>query len=132
LTWASFDSSTIWPQSARLPGAYDPARVMELGKDPGLGIRSLHARGITGRGIGIAIIDQPLLIDHQEYASQLRLYEEVGLSIVTRGLSTHTVANLHGCATASVAVGRSCGVAPEADLYYIATTAASHMSANLR
>lgn len=30
----------------------------------------------TGRGVGIAIIDLTLLVDHQEYSGQLRLYEE--------------------------------------------------------
>ena len=46
---------------------------IEIGKNPGLGIRSLHALGITGRGVGIAIIDQTLLVEHQEYAEQLQL-----------------------------------------------------------
>ena len=52
---------------------------MELGKDPGLGVRQLQAQGITGSGVGIAIIDQPMLVDHQEYASRLKLYEEINI-----------------------------------------------------
>jgi len=90
---------------------------MDLGKDPGLGIRSLHAQGITGRGVGIAIIDQTLLVDHQEYADQLRLYEEI---------NAYSDAELHGAAIASIAVGKKVGVAPEADLYYIATSFGSN------
>jgi hypothetical protein len=39
----------------------------------------MHAQGITGQGVGIAIIDNPLLVDHEEYAGRLRLYEENGL-----------------------------------------------------
>ncbi len=35
----------------------------------GLSSRAVHARGVTGRGVGIGIIDMPLLPDHQEYAS---------------------------------------------------------------
>jgi subtilisin family serine protease len=89
---------------------------MDLGKYPGLGIRSLHAQGITGRGVGIAIIDQTLLVDHQEYAGQLRLYEETDDVV-----GEWSASQLHGAAVASIAVGKTVGVAPEADLYYIAT-----------
>ena len=39
-------------------------------KDPGLGIKNLHSQGITGKGITIAIIDQPLG-EHREYSSNL-------------------------------------------------------------
>jgi hypothetical protein len=88
-------------------------RILELGKNPGLGVRSLHARGITGRGVGIAMIDQSLLVDHQEYADRLRLYEEIGIPKFER------TASMHGAAVASLAVGKTVGVAPEADLYYI-------------
>ncbi len=89
---------------------------MELGKDPGLGIRNLHAQGITGRGVGIAIVDQTLLVDHQEYAGRLRLYEET--DDITGGWAG---AQMHGAAVASIVAGKTVGVAPEADLYYIAT-----------
>ena len=100
-----------------MPQDFDWERIMELGKNPGLGIRSLHARGITGRNIGIAIIDQTLLVDHQEYANQLRLYEEMD-DIVGGWKETQ----MHGPAVASIAVGKTVGVAPEADLYYLATS----------
>jgi hypothetical protein len=112
LRHADFDSKTRWP--AKLPKGFDPARLMELGKDPGLQVRELHARGVTGRGVSIAIIDQNLLVDHVEYRDRLRLYEEI-----------HTwngAAEMHGSAVASVAVGKTIGVAPESDLYYLAAT----------
>ena len=76
LLHATFDDGTVWPPEDRMPQGFDRQRIMELGKDPGLGVRDLHARGITGKNVGIAIIDQTLLVDHQEYADQLRLYEE--------------------------------------------------------
>jgi hypothetical protein len=89
---------------------------MEMGKDPGLGIQYLHEKGITGRGVGIAIIDMTLLVDHQEYVNQIRVYEEA--EDVTGGwLQT----SMHGPAVASISVGKTVGVAPEADLYFIAT-----------
>jgi hypothetical protein len=90
---------------------------MELGKNPGLGMRQLHQAGITGRGVGIAIIDQLLLVDHQEYSDQLRLYEEAD-DITGAWLLQ---ASMHAPAVASIAVGKTVGVAPEADLYFIAT-----------
>jgi hypothetical protein len=76
LLHASFDTQTQWPQADKMPSDFDWQHIMDLGKNPGLGIRQLHARGVTGRGVGIAIIDQTLLVDHQEYKDQLRLYEE--------------------------------------------------------
>ena len=121
LMFASFDSRTTWPPSSRMPGDYDWRRIMELGKDPGLGVRRLHSQGITGKGVGIAIIDQPLLVHHVEYSRQLRLYEEIN---VAQG----TESPMHGPAVASIAVGRSTGVAPEADLYYIGTWASDRGS----
>ncbi|GFO81824.1 MAG: hypothetical protein A49_14510 [Methyloceanibacter sp.] len=116
LLFADFDSRTVWPAADRMPGGFDPEYIAELGKSPGLGVRSLHDRGVTGRGVGIAIIDQTLLVDHEEYTNRLRLYEEA--DDIVGGWKT---AQMHGPAVASIAVGRTVGVAPEADLYYIAT-----------
>ena len=109
LLQASFDSHTQWPDE--LPAAFGPARFLELGKNPGLGLRALHAKGITGRGVSIAIIDHRLLVDHAEYGDRLRLYEELH--------SLDPRASMHGTAVASIAVGKTVGVAPGADLYYI-------------
>jgi hypothetical protein len=115
LLQASYDSQTTWPPPDRLPSGFDPVRIMELGRNPGLGVRQLHAQGITGQGVGVAIIDAPLLVEHQEYAGRLRLYEETD-EIGWR------YARMHGTAVSSFAVGETVGVAPEAELYFIATT----------
>lgn len=109
---ANFDSNTKWPD--KLPDNFDPQMIMELGKNPGLGLRELHKKGVTGKGIGLAIIDQGLLVDHVEYKEQLKMYEEIHCS--------DEEAQMHGPAVASIAVGKTVGVAPEADLYYIAET----------
>jgi len=121
LAYADFDTRTVWPPAERLPVGFDPAQVMALGRDPGLGVWSLHARGITGRGVGVAIIDQPLLVEHAEYADRLRWYEEIP------GSPASTAA-MHGPAVASLAVGKTLGVAPEADLYYIGGAASGAAS----
>ncbi|MBU5426011.1 hypothetical protein KQI41_06240 [Tissierella pigra] len=112
LLHANFDSKTQWPD--KIPDEFNPQMIMKLGKNPGLGIRELHKRGITGKGVGVAIIDQTLLVDHIEYKEQLKLYEEIHY--------IDEVAAMHGPAVASIAVGKTVGVAPEADLYYIAET----------
>ncbi len=111
LLQADFDSKTAWP--SQLPAGFDRLRIMEYGKNPGLGIRELHRLGITGAGVGIAVIDQALLVDHAEYRNRLKLYEEIHWQ-------KDSQASMHGPAVASIAVGKTTGVAPEADLYYIA------------
>ncbi len=105
-----FDSFTKWPD--KLPEGFDPEAVMETGKNPGLGIRSLHEKGITGKGVNIAIIDQMLLLEHQEYASRIKLYEQGNGDMM---------ASMHGPFVASLAVGKDIGVAPDAGLYFIGT-----------
>jgi hypothetical protein len=109
---ATFDSKTQWPLTDRMPADFDPQNLMEIGKDPGLGIRALHEQGINGSGIAIAIVDQPLLIEHQEYKDRIRLYEEINVLPDSK-------AAMHGAAVTSIAVGKTTGVAPEADVYYI-------------
>jgi len=73
----------------------------------------LHDQGITGKGVGIAIIDQTLLVDHIEYKDRLRIYEEAEDFVLQT--------QMHGPAVASIAAGKTVGVAPKANLYYIAT-----------
>lgn len=113
LLHADFDSRTTWP--ARLPEGFAPDAIMTAGRNPGLGVRALHRRGVTGKGVGLAIIDQTLLAGHREYREQLRSYEEIHAP-------AGACAQMHGPAVASIAVGKTVGVAPDADLYYIAET----------
>ena len=109
---SSFSTTTVWPD--QLPEGFSPEDILEAGKDPGLGIRALHQQGIDGTGVGIAIIDQPLLTGHEQYKDNLMRYERIHC----RGEETA----MHGPAVASLAVGKDTGVAPGAKLYYIATT----------
>lgn len=112
LAEASFDSMTVWPMWPwKMPAGFNPKVILEEGKNPGLGLRTLHRKGITGEGIAIGIIDQDLLVDHIEYRDRVRLYDEVD----ARGQ-----AEIHGAAVASIAAGRTVGAAPGADIYYFA------------
>lgn len=79
-----------------------------------LHLRDLHDRGITGKGVSTAIIDQALLVEHEEYKDNLKMYEEIHWPV------QNNEAQMHGPAVASIAVGKTVGVAPGADLYYIA------------
>lgn len=112
LSGVTFDSATRWPE--KLPEGFDPDQIMEIGKNPGLGVQALHEKGITGKGVSIAIVDQALNPEHIEYADNLMNYEL--LHCCDSG------AQMHGSAVTSIAVGKSCGVAPDADVYYIAST----------
>ena len=117
LKYASFDSKTKWPSVDKMPTGFDPQKIMENGKNPGLGMRALHEQGITGKGVGIAIIGQPLLVDHDEYKDNLKLYEEIDVED-----TYDKVEDEYGSAVAYLAVGKTCGVAKDADLYYIGNT----------
>lgn len=90
-----------------------PRVLLERAKDPGLGVRDLHAQGVTGAGVHVAIIDGQLPRDHVEYADRVVSYDELddfaGLPV-----------DLHGAAMASLLVGTSVGVAPGAALHYVA------------
>ncbi len=108
-----FDTLTKWPEPNKLPDGFQPADLLEKGKNPGLGIRKLNEEGIDGNGVVIAIIDQPLLKEHIEYADQLVRYEPIDVQGVP--------VQMHGPPVCSIAVGKTCGVAPKASLYYYAT-----------
>lgn len=111
---SDFDDYTVWPSADKLPKMYDVEKIKEYGKDPGLNIRQIHEDGITGKDIGIAIIDQNTLIDHSEYKDNLKHYEEIHMF-------SNKDAYMHGPMVDSIAVGRTVGVAPGADLYYFST-----------
>ena len=110
-----FDSRTKWPET--LPDGFDPSKIMEAEKDPGLGVRALHEKGITGAGVTIAILDQPLLTDHVEYKDRLRYYRDLNDWTL---YPEDYMASMHGPAVASIAVGKTTCVAPGADLLLVA------------
>lgn len=104
----SFNGKTIWPST--MPDWFDLEQINKIGKTPGLNVKELHARGITGKGVGLAIIDQPLS-SHQEYKDNVKYY---------KNFTQEKEGTMHGTAVSSIAVGKNIGVAPGADLYFIA------------
>ena len=107
---ASFNTHTRWPDT--LPDGFNPQNILAVNQNPGLQIRSLHDIGITGQGVGVAILDYTLLTDHAEYGDNLMMYAEVNMD--------NGNADFHGCSMASLLVGQSLGVAPDAALYFVA------------
>ncbi len=110
-----FDTETRWPGKDALPKDFDPAALLKAGRNPGLGLRALHAQGIDGRGVDIAIIDQPLVPDHAETAGRLHMAAELDVKGVPP--------QMHGPAVSSLAAGSTCGAAPGARLFYVSQPA---------
>jgi subtilisin family serine protease len=104
----TFNKDTIWPKEIK-PAAEE---LMLQAMSPPLGITKLHEEGITGQGINVAIIDQPLLQDHPEFKGKIVTYYDTGCD----GPPT----SMHGPAVVSLLVGEKCGTAPGAKVYYAA------------
>jgi len=104
-----FNQKTAWP--TLLPAGVDPAKLLADAMNPGLGIRRLHQDGLTGKGVNVAIIDQPLCQDHPEFTGKIAAYHDVGCQSDT---------SMHGPAVASLLVGSKCGTAPDARVYHVA------------
>lgn len=105
-----YESNIIFEGSEELA-----ERLLEEGKNPGLGVRGLHEQGITGEGVNVAIIDQNLLLDHPEYAGCIADYYDSGCRV--EGGSMHAPAVL------SILAGKTLGVALGAKVYYAAAPA---------
>lgn len=107
----TFNQKTIWPGLAKMPPGLKPDKLLAKAMNPGLGIRRLHQQGITGKGVNVAIIDQPLYQDHPEFAGKIVAYYDTGCG---------SESSMHGPAVTSLLVGTNCGTAPDARVYYVA------------
>lgn len=88
--------------------------ILELGMNPGLGVRELHREGITGKGVTVAIIDQNMIQDHPEFRGKVVKYYDAGTNQpADRG-------SMHGPAVTSLLVGENVGTAPGAEVFYAA------------
>ena len=109
LVTLTFNERTKWLDD-RLP-----RDILEYGKYPPLGVEMLHKQGLTGEGVNVAIIDQPLALDHPEYSEQIVCYKSFAPDGYQIGISS-----MHGPAVASLLVGKDLGTAPKANLHYYA------------
>ncbi len=105
----TFNESTVWLDETL------PNKILEQGKIPPLGIKEIHAKGITGKGVNVAIIDQPLALDHPEYKGKIAEYKV----FAPEGYEM-PISSLHGPAVTSMLIGSNTGTAPDAKVYYCA------------
>jgi serine protease AprX len=105
-----FNGTTIWDPPAQVIAQ----QVLATGKNPGLGIRSLHARGITGANIRVAIIDQNLCLDHPEFNGKIVKYKDFGTG------QPASQGSMHAPAVTSLLAGKEIGTAPGAIIYFAA------------
>ena len=104
-----FDETTIWS----LQDEKVARNILMEGMNPGLGIRALHAEGITGNGINVAIIDQNMTLEHPEFQGKVVKYYDVGNQATK-------MSSMHGPAVTSLLVGNNIGTAPGARVYFVA------------
>ena len=115
-----YDDQTIWPNCLQ----DEMANRLKIGQKSGLGISSVHQKGLTGKGVNIAIIDQSLFLEHPEYKDNVCYYKEFGFEEFYQKFGFFPgdgKSSYHGPAVASIAVGKNCGSAPDAELYFLAT-----------
>jgi len=105
-----FNESTTWSKQDELIAQ----NILRLGKNPGMGVRDLHAEGITGKGVMVAIIDQNMVLDHPEFQGKIVKYYDVGTD------QPSYAGSMHGPAVTSILVGKNIGTAPNANVYYVA------------
>ncbi len=109
-----YSEDTKWPEDpTKLPLGFNPKELLETRKNPGLGIKTLHKLGIKGQGRNIVIIDNFRLFNHIEYQNSLKGYEEIGFDPINYGGGA-------GGSLISALVGKTCGIAPNANAYYYA------------
>lgn len=108
LSFNSNKSKTVFPD--KMPAWFDLKKINKIGKTPGLNVKELHKEGITGKGVTVAIIDQALS-SHREYKDNVVFY---------KNFTRQKEGSMHGAAVSSIAIGKNIGVAPEANLIFIA------------
>ncbi len=109
LVTLNFNEKTLWTDDTL------PKEIMEYGKIPPLNIYDLHKKGYTGKGVNVAIIDQPLALDHPEYKGKIASYKTFAPENYEMDISS-----FHGPAVTSLLVGEKIGTAPKAKVYFYA------------
>jgi hypothetical protein len=88
--------------------------VLEKGRNPGLGVRSIHKRGITGKGVNVAIIDSYLCLNHPEFKGKVVQYKDVGCN------RPPSSGSMHAPGVMSLLAGNTIGTAPDVKVYFAA------------
>ncbi|MBU3190292.1 hypothetical protein K9O30_01820 [Clostridium bowmanii] len=105
-----FDTYTKWPGKDKMPQKFEPLKLLEAGKNPGLGIRKLQQQGYLGNGVAIAYIDQHLLLNHEAYKN---------VNLHNYDIQTDRIQpSMHGPAVLSLLSGKEIGLVPNAEVYF--------------
>ncbi len=96
------------------PTGYDPGKLIEWGKYPGLNMDILQKYGFTGKGAVVAYVDQPVEVNNQEQ------YKNANVKYVN---NSGAKSSMHGPAVLSLLCGKDTGTAPDATVYYYAHAA---------
>lgn len=106
-----FTKNAIWSSTENDKTAQ---KILNLGMNPGLGVRALHANGITGQEVTVAIIDQNLVVDHPEFKGKIIKYRDFGTD------QPADKGSMHGPSVTSLLAGENIGTAPGAKVYFAA------------
>ena len=99
-------TNVIWPSSDKMPDGFNPMAIMERAKTPANKINNA-----TGHGINIAVIDNMLDTTNPEYADNIKFIQG---PLHNQELPT----NKHASMVMGQMVGKSTGIAPDANVYY--------------
>ena len=100
-----FNADTRWKDDEL------PKFLIEYGKNPPY-LENLHSMGLKGDDVTVAIIDQPLALNHPEYNGKILKYKNF--------CEDSKESSMHGPAVTSLLVGENIGVAPHANVVYAA------------
>ncbi len=99
-------TNVIWPSPDKMPDGFNPMTIMERAKTP-----ACKPNSTTGRGINIAVIDNMLDTTNPEYADNIKFIQG---PLHNQKLPT----NKHASMVMGQIVGKSTGIAPDANIYY--------------
>ena len=116
----TFDSKTKFSQEQI--EKYHPKELLEEGKKFSDSMERLYKKGIDGRGTKIAIIDSCFDSKIEEFEDrviqQVVFEKKDGNDFIShREYKKEDGDGFHGKTTASLAVGKECGIAPKAEVY---------------
>lgn len=114
---SGWHDSVKWPDESKMPKFFNPKFILRTAKRPAF-VSGLHTKGKTGKNVSIAIIDQRLNLGHPEYKDRIKRYEIIKNDWFSDGW--HKESDYHGSLVVGVAAGKTTGVAPDADIYYVA------------
>lgn len=98
-------TNVIWPTPDKMPDGFDPTKILEQAKTP------VYKPNTTGKGINIAVMDNSLDVSNQEYADNIKFFQGP--------LSKENMPpNKHSSMVMGHLVGKSTGMAPDANVYY--------------